>query len=205
MASIRSVTFVAVMACSGVAVAGLSWHGVDRKTRYPLSGLRYRAVAAQDLASWIIEGRRDFVAVDLRTDAEAATGSIRGAVRCAGCHDDAAQGRQAQADHFVDLSKKLVLITQTGGEDPELPRILSRNPNLHVLKGGFRAWEAGVLAAPVVSSVTDEGQARELRRRTAIRNYFLGLDEAAAQPAALPVTPIRRQNAHQPAVAREGC
>jgi rhodanese-related sulfurtransferase len=209
----RSVlAFAAAFLVAGSAVAALWWRGPPpRRVKFTVSAPASARVSATDLASWIIEGRRDFAVIDLRGDAAFEAGHVKDAVHCGSCHEDRAAGEQAlhaMEDHFVDLSKKLVLYTQTGRETVELPRLLAQNPRLLVLDGGYDAWRAEVLAPVAIGGEQGEGaealiEAR--KKRQAVRAFFTGERPASAGPAQLPVTPIRRDTAHQPAAAHEGC
>jgi rhodanese-related sulfurtransferase len=206
MASTQTIAFVAVMSFSGVAIAGLSLKGEPpRRLKFDAANSAHLRVTAPELADWLIEGRRDFAIVDMRGDADHARGAIRDAVHCGSCHEDKDTAQHAQEDHFVDLSKKLVLYTQTGKESLQLPKIIARNPRLYFLEGGYEAWSSSVMAPVKFDVVTGEQAMLDLRRREARRAFFAGEGMKTGEAAQLPVTPIRRQNAHQAAVAREGC
>ncbi len=203
----RGMAFAVALLTAGGAVAALSLRGEPkRRVRFDVSETRHDAVLPSELAQWIIEGRRDFAVVDLRDTKDFEAGHVRGAVSCGGCHQDAEEGRKAQeSGHFVDLSKKLVLYTQTGQEDVDLPKLLARNPRLYLLRGGYDAWTAEVLAPVPLTEAVDQDQLHALQRREAVRAFFSGERVDTAAPAVLPVTPIRREGAHRAAGPREGC
>lgn len=204
MASRKTIAFVAVMTVSGSAVAALSLRGEPpRRLKYGPDVAQ--PVAPAELADWMLSGRRDFAVVDLRDDAAYRAGHVRDAEHCGSCHEDRAQGRAAMEEHFVDLSKKVVLYTQTGKESVELPKMLAKNPRLHVLEGGYAGWQREVLAPVSFDDVTTDEELAARRRREAVRAHFAGERAVTATPAKLPVTPIRRTGAHAPAAAREGC
>ena len=93
------------------------------------SGSRADGDAARSSRTWGIEGRRDYVVVDLRPHDDFDEGHIRGAVSCGTCHADEGGGRRpSRASSFVDLTKKLVLYTETGTESVKLPKLLAQNP-----------------------------------------------------------------------------
>lgn len=201
----RAVLFTVVLLVAGVAVAGLSMRGEPkRKLHFGVSQTQ-RQLEPRELASWIIEGRRDFAVIDLRNQQDFAKAHVKDAVSCGVCHVDAEQGRKAvQETMFVDLSKKLVLYTANGDEVVELPKLLAKNPRLFTLKGGWAGWQREVLAPVSFEGVTDSEVLHERQYREAIRAYFSG-ERPSNAPATLPIEPIKRQNAHQPAAAREGC
>ncbi len=207
MLTTKRVIFGLVALASGITVAALSAKGPPpRRLRYEVNAAAHRAVTPAELAKWMLEGRRDFTVVDLRTPEQFERGHIRSAVNCGHCHTSREEGRRAvEEGNFVDLSKKLVVYTETGTERVELPKILALNPNLLLLKGGFGAWESDILREVSFEGVADEDQRAELRRREAIRAYFAGERAQSGNTADLPVAPIKRQDAHHPAAAREGC
>ena len=202
----RAMAFAGVLLLSGVAVAGLATRGEPkRRLQYDVTRTS-QVIRAPELARWIIEGRRDFAVVDLRDGAGFQAGHVKGAVHCGKCHSSAAEGRKAlQESLFVDLSKKLVLYTETGKEPVELPKLLAKNPRLYLLEGGYQAWKNEVLAPVPLGGETDREALDQKRRREAVRAYFAGERVDTGKAAELPVAPIRRANAHQPAGAHEGC
>lgn len=201
------IVFAAVLLVSGLAVAALANRGPPpRRLVQVVDARTHQAVQPQELARWFVEGRRDFTVVDLREPTAFQAGHVRNAVSCSHCHDSAAEGRAAvEKGDFVDLSKKLVVYTETGRESVELPRALARNPRLMLLEGGYRGWRDEVLGKVSFEGVTDPERLEALGRREALRAFFSGERPSAAPVAPLPVAPIRRESAHKPATAREGC
>ncbi len=201
----KAVVFSAVFLVAGVAVAGLSLRGEPKRRLHFGVSQTARQVQPRELASWIIEGKRDFAVIDLRGQDDFAKAHVKGAVSCGVCHVDAAQGRKAvQETMFVDLSKKLVLYTAKGDETVELPKLLAKNPRLYMLAGGWEGWQRDVLAPVTFGGEMDAEQLLEKQRLEAVRAYFSG-ERPTGAPAELPIQPIKRQNAHAPAAAREGC
>jgi len=196
--------FAGVLLAGGVAVAALGAKGPPpRQVRYEVKN--YAQVAPQELAQWIIEGRRDFVVVDMRQASSFDAAHVRGAVSCGTCHENKEQGRKfLRESSFVDLSKKLVLYTETGKEPITLPKLLATNPRLYVLTGGWQAWKDEVLAPVTFGGEADESALAQKKKREAIRAFFSG-ERPTNAPADLPLSPIKRDNAHTPAAAREGC
>lgn len=201
----HALTFAVALLAAGAAVAGLSLRGEpQRRLHYGVSQAT-RPVKPAELAAWIIEGRRDFAVIDLRGQPSFEKGHVRDAVSCSTCHTSAAEGRKAvQETMFVDLSKKLVLYTETGTEEVFLPKLLAKNPRLYTLEGGYAAWQRDVLAPVAFGGETDVEQVHQKQQREAVRAFFAG-ERASSAPAALPLAPIKRKAAHQPAGAREGC
>ena len=208
MLNTKRVLFALVVFASGITVAALSAKGPPpRRLRYEVEAGAHRAVTPGELARWMIEGRRDFTVIDLRSPPEFEKRHIRSAVNCGHCHVNRDEGRRAvESGNFVDLSKKLVVYTETGTERVELPSFLARNPNLLLLKGGFHGWEQAILSPVSFEGITDDEQRAEALRREAIRAFFAGERAGSGNTADLPVAPIKREDAHRPAAtAREGC
>ncbi|MBI4820433.1 MAG: hypothetical protein HY791_29470 [Deltaproteobacteria bacterium] len=199
----KAMVFVAIALGAGAAVAALG--DPHRKTRFELDQRTLPQVAPSELADWIVQGRRDFVVVDLRKGpAYDHQGHVKDAVHCGSCHANKAAGQKAQEGaSFVDLTKKIVLYADDGASELELPPIIAKNPRVSVLTGGWQGWKSEILA-PVSSSSTADAAEHERRLRgEAVRAYFAG--EKATAVAPLPLTPLKRANAHKPAAASEGC
>lgn len=202
----HAILFAVVLLVASAAVAALSLRGEPkRKLRFGVSQ-GARTVTATELASWIIEGRRDFAIIDLRDPSDFKQGHVRDAVSCSECHTSPEEGRKDTRETlFVDLSKKLVLYTETGEEEVDLPKSLAKNPRLYTLQGGYQAWQKDVLAPVTFGGESDTEQRLAKQRQEAVRAFFAGERPGSGTPAVLPLTPIKRQSTHQPAGAREGC
>jgi rhodanese-related sulfurtransferase len=203
----RDLAFAAVLLAGGVAVAAMSLRGEpERARKLKVAQRALGQVAPAELASWIIEGRRDFVVVDLRDDAAYRAAHVRDAVHCGSCHQDAAAGRAAQeGPHFVDLSKKLVVYAADGDAGLELPAIVAKNPRLSVLAGGWEGWRREILAPVAFGGEVDRAEIEAKQRQEAVRAFFAGERPAARAVAPLPIAPIKRDHAHKPAGRAEGC
>jgi rhodanese-related sulfurtransferase len=165
-----------------------------------------RLVEPRELADWIVTGRRDFAVVDMRAASEFARAHVRGAVNCGTCHESRAAGAKAMhGEGFVDLSKKLVLYTQTGAEEIVLPKLLHDNPRIVVLAGGWDRWQRDLLAPVGFDGIADEDELNAARKREAVRAFLTGERVAPTNEAKLPVAPIRRVGEHKAATGSEGC
>lgn len=202
----QGLLFAAVLLVTGGAVAALSLRGEPKRRLHFGVSQSARTVTPAQLASWMIEGRRDFTVIDLRPPEAFARGHIRDAVSCGQCHSSADEGRKALRETmFVDLTKKLVLYDDDGQESLELPKLLAKNPRLYTLAGGYEAWQREVLAPVSFGGETDAEQLHAKQKQEAVRAFFAGERVGASQPAVLPMAPIKRESTHQPAGPREGC
>jgi len=197
----------AVVLLLGGALAAASLRGEPkRRLRYDVEGGRSLKVSPAALATWIIEGRRDFAVVDLRDHKEFEKGHVRGAVSCSSCHSSRDEGQRAQqGESFVDLSKKLVLYTDGDDETITLPKVLHDNPNLYRLAGGWQGWQREVLTKLPIEGASSEVGLEQARRHEAVRAFLTGERPSPATEAKLPVAPIRRSGEHKAAGPSEGC
>ena len=165
-----------------------------------------RLVEPREVAEWIITGRRDFAVVDMRSSQDYAKSHVRGAVNCGSCHENREAGAKAMhGDGFVDLSKKLVLYTQTGAEPMVLPKLLHDNPRIALLAGGYDRWQKDLLSPVALEGVFDEDELNAARQREAVRAFLSGERVGPSNVAKLPVTPIKRVGEHKSATGNEGC
>jgi rhodanese-related sulfurtransferase len=195
----------AALFAAAITVAALSARSHPSHPRlYDVAGV-HRSVTPDEVATWIIEGRRDFTVIDLRPPADFERGHIPVAVNCHHCHVDRQGAGDAEEGYSVDLSKKLVAYTETGTEHVELPRIVARHPSLMLVKGGWQAWKTDVLGPVSLEGVDDEARP-ELQRREARRAYFAGEHVGSGAAAAPAVVPTKRECPRPAAAtAREGC
>jgi rhodanese-related sulfurtransferase len=202
MLNVNRVVFVGVLLGLGLAIAIGSVRGdPPRRLTATLATSARNAVSPSELAGWIIEGRRDFAVVDMRGADPYKAGHIRDAVHCGTCHQNKAEGRKAD---FLDLSKKVVLYAQAD-EPIVLPKILSDNPHVMRLSGGYDAWSKEILAPVSFDGLKSQEDVYAARKREAVRAFFSG--EIPTTPAPAPVTaePVRRSGPHKAAGASEGC
>jgi rhodanese-related sulfurtransferase len=208
MLNSKRIVFGMVFLVSGITVAALSGKGPPpRRLQYGVEAGAHRSVAPAELARWIIEGRRDFAVIDLRSPADFQKGHVLAAVNCSHCHvDRRAAPKAEEAGNFVDLSKKLIVYTETGTERVELPRRLATNPNLFLLRGGWQAWQRDILTKVSLDGVDDGEERAERLRREAVRAFFSGERVSTPGAAQSPAAPTPRERAPRPAAtAREGC
>jgi rhodanese-related sulfurtransferase len=199
--------FAATFAALGLVIALVSLRGEPQgQVAFDVGGPGQPSVTPVELAQWGIEGRRDFAIVDLRAQDRFKAGHVRGAVNCGSCHGSADEGKKAQeGETFVDLTKKLVVYTETGAEAVQLPKVLAENPRLFRLEGGYAGWRTQVLAPVTFGGEADDGELAAKKLKEAIRAFYAGERPATGDTAKLPITPIRRENTHKPAGAAEGC
>ena len=201
----KRIAFAAVVLVLGGANAVASFTcGEAGAVTYAVQPTPARSVTAQELAGWMVEGRRDFVLLDMRSADSFRKGHIRGARACGSCHASKEQGRQAMKNSDMDLSKKLVLYG-AADEAMEVPKLIHDNAHLYRLRGGYAAWQAEVMTEARPRPGDSEAEVLAHKKHDAVRAFFSG--EAAAGAAATPaikIKPVRRLRAHT-AEVDEGC
>jgi rhodanese-related sulfurtransferase len=171
---------------------------------YQLSASDKKVVGAEELADWIISGRRDFVMLDMRDPASYGKSHIRGAQNCGGCHQNKDEGNEfMEQQPEIDLTKKIVFYTNSGKEEISIPKILHDNVNLYWLRGGYAAWTEQILGEVAHNAADDERVTLAKRKRNAVRNFFLGKVTTLSQ-VKVKVKPLRRVRPHG-AAEDEGC
>jgi rhodanese-related sulfurtransferase len=207
MFSRNRLLFAGVFLALGAAILVASLRGEPQhRLSFAFDSTNNRLVQPAQVATWVIEGRRDFSIVDMRSAETFAAGHIRGAVNCGTCHRSREEGFAAQrGDSFVDLSKKLIIYSDTGQEPIQLPKILRDNPRLYRIDGGWAAWQRDILSPVSAGGAAGEEELLAARKREAVRAFFSGERRTIQRVAKLPVSPIRRRGAHKIAITDEGC
>jgi rhodanese-related sulfurtransferase len=192
------IAFAAVMTLLGAGIALASLKGEPaRKLSHVVKADQERSVLPTELAGWIVTGKRDFVVLDMREAKAYEKGHIRGAVHCQSCHQNRADGQKfMEQAHAVDLSKKIVIYSDTDAEEIRVPKIVNDNPHLYRLKGGYRAWSADVLSEIKVEQGDSEEQIMAKHKRSAVRDMFLG-KAVSGQAPTLKIRPVRKLRPHK--------
>lgn len=166
---------------------------------------RYAAARTEPMtvADWIIQGRNDFLLVDLRGKSAFDAKHIPGAIQL---EQDKVDDERVVAS-FPDY-KTLVFYDASGQVKPEqLAPVFQRGLHVMVLQGGFEGWEQQVLTAP------EEADGPAAAKRVAVSKYFRG-ESALGTPKELkeisaeqyikqPTLPLQQQEAAP--FQMEGC
>lgn len=144
-------------------------------------------VSVEDLASWLIEQRKDFVLVDVRSAADYEKGHI-GEAR------NIAIAQLVTADTLATLpdDRKIVLYSngsENGAKAATLLRLVGLDA--HVVSGGYNAWHARILN-PDISAEELDGESLRVSAQRAYACYFVGDrgEGAAERPAESFVPPV---------------
>lgn len=145
-------------------------------------------VSADDLADWIIQGRKDFLLVDVRSQDDFNNG-----------HIDTAENMPltylVERRTLEQLPRDRLLVLYSNGTDHAgQAAVMLRLAGLkaYALGGGYNFWQQRILN-PDLNLVSEE-QAAEVEKRRAIACYFAGNyraagGEQAAAPAPAAYTP----------------
>ena len=123
----------------------------------------------EDLASWLIEGRADFMLIDVRTPEDFENGSIA----------DAENIPIAQIVSQEVLARlptdRMVIVYSNGSENAAKAAVLLRLSGIdaHLLAGGYNAWHARILN-PDISAEELDGESLQVSEQRAYSCYFVG-------------------------------
>ena len=138
-------------------------------------------VSVEDLASWLIEERQDFVLVDVRAADDFEKGHI-------GEAQNIAIAQLVTADTLATLpTDRKIVVYSNGSENGAKAATLLRIAGLdaHVVTGGYNAWHARILN-PDISAEELDGESLQVSQQRAYACYFVGDrgEGAAERPSA---------------------
>jgi rhodanese-related sulfurtransferase len=164
-------------------------------------------VLVEDLARWIIEGRKDFVLIDVRPAADYDKGHIENAQNLVVTELVTPEKLEA-----LPTDRKVVVYSQgseVAGQAVVLLRLAGYDASL--LLGGYNFWAQHVLN-PEISPTLADGEYPRVPEQQAIACYFVGGDKTAQAPPAprkpaVPafVPPVTQPAAPPLAAPHEGC
>jgi len=161
-------------------------------------------VPVDDLARWLIEGRKDFVLVDVRPAADYEKGHIEGAQNLL-----LTELVTPEKLEGLPTDRKLIVYSQgseVAGQAVVLLRLAGYDASL--LLGGYNFWAQHVLN-PDISPTRADGEYPAVPEQQAIACYFVGGDKTAQAPRkpVVPafVPPVSPPAATLPPPSHEGC
>ena len=197
-------TLVAVAGCGGKQA------GAGRTSLVDAAQAAARgsdSVAVDELARWIIEGRQDFVLVDVRTPDDFSKGSIGEALNLS-------IAELVAEDVLATLPTDRKVVTYSNGsENGAKASVLLRLAGLdaHVLSGGYNAWHAQILN-PEIPAEEQPGESLQVSEQRALACYFVGDrsgKDVAERPKVEFVPPVyteeEQEDRRPPPVAEESC
>ena len=144
-------------------------------------------VSVEELAGWLIEGRQDFVLIDVRSSEDFGKGAI-GEAR------NIPIAELLGAETLASLpGDRKVVVYSNGSENGAKAATLLRVAGLdaHVVTGGYNAWHARVLN-PDISAEELDGESLQVSEQRAYACYFVGDrgEGATRRPEAEFVPPV---------------
>lgn len=139
-------------------------------------------VAPGELADWIIEGRNDYLLLDVRDEAAFAAYHIPGAVN---------RPLATLTHDFVRRNERIVFYG-AGDIHSAQAWFLLRSlgfPSVYLLSGGLEAWKDGVLYPPAPAPDAPAKEQIDFAKRAAVAKHFGGAPRGAGSEAARPAAP----------------
>lgn len=182
---------LSISACSDSDTRAIpETHNIEQVAR--MVARREDRVSASDLAHWIIEDRRDFMLIDVRSADEYEKGHIDGARNLSTSELLSVE----QLEKLPD-DRKLIVYSQgseTAAQTVVLLRLQGYNANL--LLGGYNFWSRQVLNPDIHPTLAD-GEYSRTPEQQAIACYFVGGDKMTQAS-----TPVRKPAFVPPVVSR---
>ena len=126
-------------------------------------------VSVEDLAHWLIEGRGDFVLVDVRVPDDFESGSIADA-------KNIPIAQLVSEDVLSTLpTDRLIVLYSNGSENAAKATVMLRLSGFdaHLLAGGYNAWHKRILNPDISASAID-GESLQVSEQRALSCYFVG-------------------------------
>ena len=175
MKKVLKTTLVSLSAASIVACAPAD------KTEVSLLDVAHAAarqddrVSVEDLAGWLVEGRGDFILVDVRMPADFDKGNIQGA-------ENIPIAKLVSPETLASLpTDRRVVVYSNGSENSAKATTMLRLSGIdaHLLTGGYSAWHEKVLNPDIPTEAFD-GESLRASEQRAYSCYFVGERSGAA-------------------------
>lgn len=209
MMSLMRVLAIAVPALglSGCGQAGDSGHATSFMDVAQAAARQSDRVSVEELASWLIEERGDFVLIDVRSPDDFEQGLIGDASNL-----PIVELMTGEVLDTLPRDRKIVLYSN-GSENSAKASVMLRlaGYDAYVLAGGYNAWHARILN-PDISAEELDGESLQVSEQRAYACYFVGerSGESAQRPDAEvefvpPVFEAEDELAPLPPAKEEGC
>jgi len=136
-------------------------------------------VSVEELANWLIEGRGDFILVDVRMPADFDQGNIQGA-------DNIPIAQLVSPETLAGLpTDRRVIVYSNGSENAAKATTMLRLSGIdaHLLTGGYNAWHEKILNPDIPTEAFD-GESLRASAQRAYSCYFVGEQSGTAPPPA---------------------
>lgn len=133
-------------------------------------------VDVRELAGWLVEGRRDFKLIDVRTPGDFELGSI-------GDAENVPIAKLVSEEVLHSLpTDRMVILYSNGSENAAKAAVMLRLSGIdaHLLVGGYNAWHKNILN-PDISAEEMPGESLQVSEQRALSCYFVGDRDGAAK------------------------
>lgn len=132
-------------------------------------------VNVEELAEWLIEGRKDFVLIDVRSAEDFAKGQI-------GTAENVPLAQLVSDETMSRLpTDRKIIVYSNGSENAAKASVLLRLSGFdaHLVTGGYNAWHRRILN-PEISADELDGESPQVSAQRAYSCYFVGERGAGA-------------------------
>lgn len=130
------------------------------------------------LSQWLIEGRQDFMLIDIRTPGEFEQGHIKGA-------KNIPLAQLLEKDTLQELPGEKYIILYSNGSSHAAQAWLVMNTagfDSYMLEGGFNYWNKVIMNPNPPSGQVSDDEILRYKTQVAVKNYFSGGTAAGANP-----------------------
>jgi rhodanese-related sulfurtransferase len=124
----------------------------------------------QTLSEWIIEGRRDFILIDIRSEKEFEKGKIKGA-------ENIPLQKLITKSAIEELPKdKIIVVYSNGSSHASQAWLVMKTAGIesYILEGGFNYWNSFILNPGEHSADASDDEVLKYKSGMAVSNYFGG-------------------------------
>ncbi|MFH2012999.1 MAG: rhodanese-like domain-containing protein [Pseudomonadota bacterium] len=122
------------------------------------------------LSEWIIEGRKDFILIDIRDEKEFETGNIKSA-------ENIPLQKLITKNTIEELPKDKIIVVYSNGISHASQAWLimkSAGINSYILEGGLNYWNSFILNPEACSTNPSDDEVLKYKSKIAVSNYFGG-------------------------------
>ncbi|MGD2089484.1 MAG: rhodanese-like domain-containing protein [Candidatus Aminicenantes bacterium] len=192
---------IGVLVALVLAIVILFLPGQDsRKYRFDPQFIARSIEASDDhidpttISQWIIEGRRDFMLIDIRGPEAFEQGHIKGA-------ENIPLSQLLQKDTLDELPQdKLMVIYSNGSSHAAQAWLVMKTAGFdsYMLAGGFNYWNRVIMNPKVPAGEVSDDEILRYKTQLAVKGYFGGESTAVSSQVATPDKPKTKKIIRRP-------
>ncbi|MBI4618749.1 MAG: rhodanese-like domain-containing protein [Desulfobacterales bacterium] len=127
-------------------------------------------ISPQTLSEWIIEGRKDFILIDIRSEKEFEKGKIKGA-------ENIPLQKLITKNTIEGLPKdKIIVVYSNGSSHASQAWLVMKTAGIesYILEGGFNYWNSFILNPGEYFADASDDEVLKYKSGIAVSNYFGG-------------------------------